>query len=61
MKIKYTPGTEDGLVGKTFTVEIIQITLVETKHVDTPLLTRVKIKYEDGRVEEIGGTKLFKV
>jgi hypothetical protein len=59
MKIKYTPGTEDGLVGKTFTVEITQITLVRAKHIDAPLLKSARIKYADGKTEWISGDKLI--
>ena len=59
MKVKYTPGTPDGLVGKTHTVEIVEMMIVETRHIDAPLLHSVKIKYKDGRTETISGTKLF--
>jgi hypothetical protein len=59
MKIKYTPGTPNGLVGKTHTVEIVEMMMVEAKHIDAPLLKSVKIKYDDGRMETISGTKLF--
>ena len=59
MKIKYTPGTPDGLVGKTYSVEIVEIETVETKYIAHPLLRQVKIKYEDGKTEWIGGTKLL--
>ena len=58
MKVKYTPGTPNGLVGKTHTVEIVEIMLVEAKHIDAPLLQSVKIKYKDGRTETISGNKL---
>jgi hypothetical protein len=59
MKVRYTPGTPDGLVGKTYTVEIMEITLTEAKHIDAPLLSSVKIKYEDGHTETISGNKLM--
>jgi hypothetical protein len=59
MKIKYTPGTPNGLVGKTHTVEIVEMMMVEAKYIDAPLLKSVKIKYDDGRTETISGTKLF--
>jgi hypothetical protein len=59
MKVRYTPGTPDGLVGKTHTVEIVEMMIVEAKHIDAPLLQSVKIKYKDGRTETISGTKLF--
>ena len=59
MKVRYTPGTPDGLVGKTHTVEIVEMMIVETMHIDAPLLHSVKIKYKDGRTETISGTKLF--
>ena len=59
MKIKYTPGTPNGLVGKTHTVEIVEMTLVRAKHISSPLLKSVKIKYEDGRCEWISGDKLI--
>ena len=52
MKIKYTPG-ENGLVGRTHTVEIVSIELLEVNHIDCPLLRQVKIKYEDGKTELI--------
>lgn len=58
MKIKYTPG-ENGLVGRTFKVEIVSIEILETKHVDLPLLKQAQIKYEDGKTEWISGSKLF--
>jgi hypothetical protein len=59
MKVRYTPGTPDGLVGKTHTVEIVEMMLVEAKHIDAPLLQSVKIKYADGKYETISGNKLF--
>lgn len=59
MKIKYTPGTEDGLVGKTFKVQIVEMELIRVKHIDAPLLKSLKIKYEDGNSEWITGNKLI--
>jgi len=59
MKIKYTPGTPEGLVGKTFKVEIVEIEMCESKYIAHPLLRQVKIKYEDGKTEWVGGTKLL--
>jgi hypothetical protein len=59
MKIKYTPGTEDGLVGKTYKVEIVEMKLVRAKHIDAPLLRSIRIKHEDGTIEEISGNKLI--
>lgn len=59
MKIKYTPGTPDGLVGKTFKVEIVEIELIKDKHIVAPLLKSVKIKYEDGNTERISGNMLI--
>ena len=59
MKVRYTPGTPNGLVGKTHTVEIVEMMIVEAKHIDAPLLKSVKIKYKDGRTETISGNKLF--
>jgi hypothetical protein len=59
MKIKYTPGTPEGLNGKTYKVEIVAIEILEAKHIDSPLLRQVKIKYENGKTEWISGVKLF--
>ena len=58
MKIKYTPG-ENGLVGKSHQVEIVAIELNEVSHINQPLITSVKIKYETGETEWISGMKLF--
>lgn len=58
MKIRYTPG-ENGLVGETHKVGIVSIELRKARHIDLPLLKRVKIKYEDGKTEWIDGFKLF--
>lgn len=58
MKVKYTPG-ENGLVGKTYNVEIINMDLLKVEHVNKILLNTVTIKYEDGRTETINGGKLF--
>jgi len=59
MKVKYTPGTPKGLVGRTYKVEIIQMVMREAKFIEHPLITDVKIKYENGKTEWISGDKLF--
>ena len=59
MKIKYTPGTPEGLVGKTYKVEIVEMVMREAKYIQHPLVSEVKIKYEDGKTEWISGTKLL--
>lgn len=59
MKVKYTPGTPEGLVGKSHKVEIVKIELIETKHVSKILLDTVTIKYENGKKETISGVKFF--
>lgn len=58
MKVKYTPG-ENGLVGRSYKVEIVEMYLLESEHINRPMLGDVKIKYEDGRTEWITGQKLF--
>lgn len=58
MKVKYTPG-ENGLVGRSYKVEIVGIELLESDHIIRPMLDRVKIKYENGKTEWISGFKLF--
>lgn len=58
MTVKYTPG-ENGLVGRSFKVEIVAIEMTEIHHVDSPLLTSVKIKFEDGKSKWISGQELF--
>lgn len=58
MRVKYTPG-ENGLVGRSYKVDIVQITLLESKHINRPMLGEVKIKFEDGKTEFISGQKLF--
>ena len=58
MKVKYTPG-ENGLVGRSFKVEITAIELHEVSHIDQPLLASVKIKFEDGKSKWISGQELF--
>lgn len=58
MKVKYTPG-ENGLVGRSYKVEIVGISLLESDHINRPMLDRVKIKYESGKTEWISGFKLF--
>lgn len=59
MKIKYTPGTPEGLVGKTYKVEVVEMVMREAKYIAHPLITEVKIKYEDGKTEWISGNKLL--
>jgi hypothetical protein len=59
MKVRYTPGTPEGLVGDTYTVEIVAISLIEDKFVACPLLHEVKIKYKNNKTEWISGNKLF--
>lgn len=59
MKITYTPGTDDGLVGKPYKVEVIAMELLESEHINRPMLGRVKIKFEDDKTEWITGQKLF--
>lgn len=59
MKLKYTPGTEEGLVGKTFDVEIIATEVAKAKHISHPLLLSVLIKFEDGTTQWISGSKLY--
>ena len=59
MKIKYTPGTPNGLVGKTYKVEVIEMVIRKAKYIEHPLLAEVKIKYEDGKTEWVSGNKLF--
>jgi hypothetical protein len=59
MKVKYTPGTADGLVGKTYKVEIVKIKLIKAKFIDKILLDEVVIKYKDGKRETIDGKKLY--
>jgi hypothetical protein len=59
MKVRYTPGTSDGLVGKAYNVEIVNISLIETQFVSQPILDQVTIRYEDGKTETISGAKLF--
>jgi len=58
MTIRYTPG-ENGLVGKSYKVEIVKMDLVETNYVKQPILDRVTIKYEDRKKETISGKKFF--
>ncbi len=59
MKVKYTPGTPEGLVGKTHTVEIIAVDLHKVPFIGQPVLYKVQIKYGDGRTEWIDGSKLI--
>jgi hypothetical protein len=58
MKIKYTPG-KDGLVGKTYDVEIVKMELLEVSRFNTVVLDSVTIQYKDGKKETITGNKLF--
>lgn len=58
MKVKYTPG-ENGLVGKSYKVEIVAMELLESDYIKRPMLDMVKIKYENGKTEWINGFKLF--
>ena len=60
MKVKYTPGTPEGLVGKTHTVEIIGLKISKIRGVlNKPLIQEVRIKYKDGKTEWIDGMKLY--
>jgi hypothetical protein len=59
MKVKYTPGTPDGLVGKTFNVEIVSLNMVKIPFINEPVLKSVKIKYEDGRSEWVDAMKFY--
>lgn len=58
MKVKYTPG-ENGLVGRSYKVEVVAMELLESEHINRPMLGRAKIRYEDGKTEWITGQKLF--
>jgi hypothetical protein len=49
MKVKYTPGTPEGLVGKTYNVEIIGMELVKIAHVEYPVIKNVYIKHENNK------------
>jgi hypothetical protein len=49
MKVKYTPGTPEGLVGKTYNVEIIGMELVKITHVEYPVIKNVYIKHENNK------------
>ena len=59
MKVKYTPGTPDGLVGKTYKVEIVGIKMLDVPHISYPIVREVKIKYDNGKTEWIDGNKLY--
>jgi protein-L-isoaspartate O-methyltransferase len=60
MKVKYTPGTPEGLVGKTYTVEIIGMRISKFRAVlNKPMIQEVRIKYKDGKTEWIDGMKFF--
>jgi len=58
MKITYRPG-ENGLVGRSYKVEVVEMQLLESEHINRPMLGQVKIKYGDGKTEWITGQKLF--
>jgi hypothetical protein len=60
MKVKYTPGTSDGLVGKTFKVEIVGMHMKKTPLVLFPVLSSVKIRYESGKTEWVNATDFYK-
>lgn len=59
MKVSYTPGTEDGLVGKTYKVEVIGFTMFNDRFIKYPMIKEVKIKYEDGKVEDVDANKFY--
>ena len=59
MKTKYTPGTPDGLVGKTFNVEIIGLRLAKVKYNELPLVKEVRIRYENGTTMWVDGMKFY--
>jgi hypothetical protein len=59
MKVKYTPGTPDNKVGKTYKVEIVGIEMRKAPFINYPVVSQVKIKYEDGKTEWVNGTKFY--
>lgn len=59
MIVKYTPGTPEGLVGKTYKVEIVKMVTISNRHVLYPMVKEVQIKYEDGKKEWISGDKFY--
>ena len=59
MKTKYTPGTPEGLVGKTHSIEVVGIEMAKIKFNELPLIKRVRIKYKDGKTEWISGMKFY--
>lgn len=59
MKTKYTPGTEDGLVGKTFDVEIVGMRLAKNSLIAYPMIREVKLKYKDGKTEWVPAAKFY--
>ena len=59
MKAKYTPGTPDGLVGKTHSVEVIGIKMGKVKFNSIPHVMEVQIKYADGKTEWVDGMKFY--
>jgi hypothetical protein len=59
MKVKYTPGTPDGKVGKTYKVEIIGIQMRKAPFIKFPVVSEVRIEYEDGKREWVDGAKFY--
>jgi|LauGreDrversion4_2_1035121.scaffolds.fasta_scaffold502725_2 hypothetical protein len=59
MRVKYTPGTPEGLVGKTYNVEVIGIRMHDVPFVTYPIVKSVMIKYEDGETEWVEGYKFY--
>ena len=59
MKAKYTPGTPDNKVGKTYNVEVLEFNMAKVPHITEPIIKSVRIKYEDGKKEWIDGMKFF--
>ena len=59
MKVKYTPGTPEGLNGKTHTVEVIGIKMHRIPFISAPVIKSVLIKYEDGKTEWVDGMKFY--
>ena len=59
MTVKYTPGNNEGLVGKTYKVEVIGFTMFNDRFIKYPMIKEVLIKYEDGRVEKVDANKFY--
>ena len=59
MKVRYTPGTPEGLNGKTYKVEIIGIQMHKVPFISEPVLKQVRIKYEDGKTEWVYASKFY--